>query len=130
LHGFYSQANLIGMLEYRTLGQLADGRMSVTAYCEANACHHSGRLNLGALAERYGRDFDFFAVNLRPRMKCSKCDRRGATFIVSPHLTTAAELYEKENARITPEDRQLAENDPRHDGESCVRARPTVASRR
>jgi hypothetical protein len=58
------------MLEYRTLGQPADGRMSVTAYCEANTCYHSGRLNLGALAERYGRDLDFF-VNLRPRMRCT-----------------------------------------------------------
>jgi hypothetical protein len=25
----------------------------------------------------------------------------GATFIVSPHLTTAAELFEKEKARIS-----------------------------
>jgi hypothetical protein len=70
--------------EFRTVGQFADGRMTLTAYCEANGCHHSGRLNLEALAARYGRDFDLFAVDLRPRMRCIKCNRRGATFIVSP----------------------------------------------
>jgi hypothetical protein len=72
------------VITYRTIGQLADGRMSVTACCEANACHHSGRLDLEAIASRYGRDLDLFAVDLRARMKCTKCDWRGATFIVSP----------------------------------------------
>jgi len=74
------------MIECRTLTELAADGTRFTTYCTSNECHHSRPLNLDALAKRLG-DLDFFAVNLRPRMRCTKCDRRGATFIVSPSRT-------------------------------------------
>jgi hypothetical protein len=37
-----------------TLGKLIAGRYTVTAYCET--CRHSARIDLDAMAERYGAD--------------------------------------------------------------------------
>jgi hypothetical protein len=86
-------------IEFNTIRDFIRGRMTVSAYCKGRDCHRGAHMDLAALTDRLGADFDVYVVNLRPRMRCTKCDRRGATFIVSPHLTTAAELFEKEKER-------------------------------
>jgi hypothetical protein len=71
------------MITYRTLGDFIDDRKTVRAHCRTNLCHHSSEVDLEALAARYGRDMDFFEVDLRPRMRCTACGAKGAGFIVS-----------------------------------------------
>jgi hypothetical protein len=42
------------MITYRTLGDFIDDRKTVRAHCRTNLCHHSAKLDLEALARRYG----------------------------------------------------------------------------
>ena len=71
-------------IEFRTIADFVRGQMSITAYCKGRDCHRGRRLDLAALADRFGPELDLYAVDLRPRMRCAECGKKGATFIISP----------------------------------------------
>jgi hypothetical protein len=68
-----------------TLGDLGE-RSELYAYC--GSCHHSRRLDLAELRERYGLDLSL--RRLRARLRCSRCGGRSVeTFHVwdaGPHV--------------------------------------------
>ena len=67
-----------------TLQSLIDGDMNVTAYCQSSPCHHSRRLDLVSLRDRFGPDWPAMHDDLAPKMKCAKCGGRHVGLIYSP----------------------------------------------
>lgn len=59
-----------------TIQSLIDGNMTLRAYCHDPACAHSQRLDLMKLRDRLGPDAPAMAVDLEPRLRCSKCGGR------------------------------------------------------
>ena len=76
-----------------TLGDFVANRYGVRAYCVGRDCSHSSELDLSALADWLGSDFDFYANDLRPRMRCTACGGLGATFIIGPENPDAGRAH-------------------------------------
>ena len=73
------------MIAYRTIGDFIAARHRLTAYCGRGPhCWHGAKVDLKALAERLGKDFDLYRPELKERFRCTACGGRGATFTVSP----------------------------------------------
>lgn len=69
-----------------TLQSLIEGGYCVTAYCNADTCRHSSKLDLVALAERLGLDFHTIGDPnpLAAKLRCAKCQGKAFTLILSP----------------------------------------------
>jgi hypothetical protein len=61
-----------------TLRQLIEEGTTITAYCGIT-CGGKKDLDLPALAEAYGLDFDLTHQSVAHRLRCTKCGRLGAT---------------------------------------------------
>jgi hypothetical protein len=60
-----------------TIGKhLATGH-ELVAYCDADGCHHSARVNLVRLGYKVGRDYQLNHDSLRPHFRCSRCEAAG-----------------------------------------------------
>lgn len=68
-----------------TIQSLIDNQMGVTVHCNVIGCGHSAKLDLHAIGERLG--FDFEAVGdpqpLVPKLRCGKCGRKDLGLILS-----------------------------------------------
>jgi hypothetical protein len=67
-----------------TVQSLIDGKMTVTAYCHAVQCGHHQVLNLEKLRDRLGPDAPAMAVDLEPKLVCSKCRGKKLGLIYAP----------------------------------------------
>ena len=67
-----------------TFQKLIDSRFTVTAYCNAQYCHHNKELDLVALRDRFGPDGPAMAADLKPKLRCEKCGSRDVSTIYSP----------------------------------------------
>lgn len=61
-----------------TFQSLIDGHMTVTAHCHNPKCHHSQKLDLAALAAKFGPDTPAMEWDLRPKLSCRKCGNTDA----------------------------------------------------
>jgi hypothetical protein len=69
-----------------TVSKLIEERMSVRAYCDAHGCSHRREVNLEALRDRLGPDAPAMAIDLAPRLKCTRCGSRNVSLIYSPDM--------------------------------------------
>lgn len=69
-----------------TLGALIDHGFRISIHCGNQFCRHYTRLDLHALAERFGRDFLVIGKPnpLTARMRCSKCGGKDLGLILQP----------------------------------------------
>ena len=69
-----------------TLGALIDHGFHLSIHCENQFCRHYTRLDLYALAEKFGRNFVAIGkpTPLTARMRCSKCGGKDLGLILSP----------------------------------------------
>lgn len=67
-----------------TIQSLIDARMTLHAYCHDTACAHHQLLDLTKLRDRLGPDALAMAVDLEPRLRCSKCGGRKVGLRYSP----------------------------------------------
>jgi len=65
-----------------TFQELIDARMTVTAFCNNPACHHKQELDLVKLRDRFGADAPAMEWDLRPKLRCAKCD--GVDLVYTP----------------------------------------------
>lgn len=67
-----------------TIGGLRAEEMTATIYCrEEIHCGHSAELDLAQLEAAAGRpDVGLYDPKLQRRLVCTRCRRRGATFII------------------------------------------------
>lgn len=69
-----------------TLGALIEHGFRLSIHCDNQFCRHSAKLDLEALADRFGRDF--VAIGnpnpLTARMRCSRCGGKDLGLILSP----------------------------------------------
>ena len=75
------------MIRYETLGQLLDGRFTVSAHCFALNCGHKSVLDLSQVAQKLGRDLVAIG-NPNPLVKllrCQECGEKDIGLIVSPN---------------------------------------------
>jgi hypothetical protein len=69
---------------YNTIGELIKGRYTLTAHCDNQACRHSKKLDLEALAAKLGRDHSTLHRDLAPKLKCEICGGKTISLILSP----------------------------------------------
>lgn len=69
-----------------TLGALIGHGFRLSIHCENQFCRHYARLDLNALAERFGREFVAIGKPnpLTARMRCSKCGGKDLGLILQP----------------------------------------------
>jgi hypothetical protein len=69
-----------------TFGHLIDNGYSVYAYCDSSShCHHSKKIDLEAMAARYGRDHGSLHADLiKLPWRCEKCGGRKVSFRYQP----------------------------------------------
>lgn len=72
-----------------TFQSLIDDKMSVTAYCHTPACHHKQELDLKSLRDRFGPDAPAMEWDIRPKLRCKKCDRNNVGLIYTPDTSPA-----------------------------------------
>lgn len=76
-------------LRLGTIGSYIDNEYTITVHCNEYRCHHSSRLDLAALAEKLGRDYDLIGADnpIRRALRCEKCGVAGNVgLIISPPL--------------------------------------------
>ena len=59
-----------------TLQKLIDGKMTVAEHCHNPRCHHTEKLDLEAIRDRFGPDFPAMADDLLPKLRCSMCGQK------------------------------------------------------
>lgn len=73
-----------------TIGSYIEARHTITAHHNpggVHPCHHSAELDLVALADRLGPDFDLVANHdwFVSQLRCTACGRKGGmSLIISP----------------------------------------------
>ena len=67
-----------------TFRKLIGAKYTVTAYCDAQYCHHYQTLDLEALGERLGMDAEAMASDLIPKLRCAKCGSRKVSLTYTP----------------------------------------------
>ena len=73
-----------------TFQSLIDAKMAVTAHCQTAPCHHSQKLDLAKLRDRFGPDAPSLADDLIPNLKCAKCGGKKVGLIYTPDTTPNA----------------------------------------
>ncbi|WP_258606572.1 hypothetical protein [Mesorhizobium sp. AR10] len=69
---------------------MIDAKMAVTAHCHHASCHHSQKLDLVKLCDRFGPDAPATADDLIPTLKCAMCGGKSVGLIYSPDSTPNA----------------------------------------
>lgn len=72
-----------------TWQSLIDGRMTLTAFCHDPACNHSQKLDLVKLRDRYGPDASAMEWDVRPKLKCARCQGRRVGLSYTPDTSPA-----------------------------------------
>jgi hypothetical protein len=69
-----------------TFGQCLDSGYEIYVCCESSShCHHGKKLDLEAMAAKYGRDHGTLHADLiKLRWKCEKCGGRKVSFRYQP----------------------------------------------
>ncbi|MFB9983039.1 hypothetical protein ACFSQQ_28590 [Mesorhizobium kowhaii] len=67
-----------------TFQSLIDGKMTVAAHCQTAPCHHSQRLDLPKLRDRFGPDAPAMEWDIRPKLRCKKCNGNDVGLIYTP----------------------------------------------
>ncbi|PZV34390.1 hypothetical protein [Mesorhizobium kowhaii] len=67
-----------------TFQSLIDSKMTVTASCQNSACYHSHKLDLTKLRDRFGPDAPAMEWDIRPRLRCNKCNGNDVSLTYTP----------------------------------------------
>ncbi|WP_457940830.1 hypothetical protein [Mesorhizobium sp. 10J20-29] len=73
-----------------TLAELISEDMTITAYCEAQGCHHNRTVDLELLQAMLGERAPAMAADIAPKLKCSKCGGKNVSLIYSPRTRASS----------------------------------------
>lgn len=63
---------------------LIGDQMTVTAYCHNRRYHHKQELDLAKLRDRFGPDAPAVEWDIRPKLRCKKCEGKNVGLIYTP----------------------------------------------